>query len=116
VTDEQTLGIWLCILGLLVCLLFTSVFFIAGTNAEEQAYAELAVQHPSWPWTVINKHEIQLGMTGEMVEAAWGSPRAINRSVGSWGVHEQWVYGSYTKYSSPTYLYFENGILTSWSD
>jgi hypothetical protein len=48
-------------------------------------------------------------MTDEMVRLSWGSPRDINRSVGSWGVHEQWVY-----YSS--YLYFENGILTSWQD
>lgn len=53
--------------------------------------------------------EIFLGMTDKMAKESWGAPDDINRSVGSWGVHEQWVYGD-------TYLYFENGILTSWQD
>jgi hypothetical protein len=57
---------------------------------------------------VVNK-EIQLGMTKEMVDDSWGKPKDINRTVGSWGVYEQWVY-------SNTYLYFENGKLTSWQD
>jgi hypothetical protein len=56
-----------------------------------------------------SKKEITLGMTKEQVIASWGSPKDKNRSVGSWGVHEQWVYHS-------TYLYFENGILTSYQD
>ena len=46
-------------------------------------------------------------MTREMCREAWGSPDDINRSSGSWGVHEQWVYGL------GSYLYFENGILSS---
>lgn len=58
----------------------------------------------------IRKHEIWLGMTEEMALASRGAPDSINRDVGSWGVHEQWVYGD------STYLYFENGILTSWQD
>jgi hypothetical protein len=36
-----------------------------------------------------------------------GSPRNKNKSVGRWGVNEQWVYYS-------TYLYFENGRLKSY--
>ncbi|GAH38631.1 unnamed protein product [marine sediment metagenome] len=52
-------------------------------------------------------------MTKEQVEVSWGKPRDINKSVGSWGVHEQWIY---RKFSHSTYLYFENGILTSWQD
>jgi len=52
---------------------------------------------------------VMLKMTEEMVIASIGLPNDINRTVGSWGVHEQWVY--YTMY-----LYFENGILTSWQD
>ena len=44
-----------------------------------------------------------------MVRASWGKPDDINRSVGPWGVHEQWVYGY-------KYLYFEDGSLTSWQD
>jgi hypothetical protein len=48
-----------------------------------------------------------IGMTTEMAEISLGSPRNKNKSVGRWGVNEQWVYYS-------TYLYFENGKLTSY--
>jgi len=54
--------------------------------------------------------KIWIGMTREMAMESWGYPEDINRSVGSWGVHEQWVY------SNNRYLYIENGILTSWQD
>lgn len=54
--------------------------------------------------------KVVIGMTKEDVEASWGKPKDINRTVGSWGVHEQWVYGS------SNYLYFEDGKLTSWQD
>ena len=62
-------------------------------------------------WNTIINNQIQLGMTKEMVIDSWGRPDDINRTVGSWGVHEQWVYER-----NKTYLYFENGILTSWQD
>jgi|WetSurMetagenome_2_1015567.scaffolds.fasta_scaffold06003_7 hypothetical protein len=58
--------------------------------------------------TIINK-KVKIGMTKNMVLDSWGEPDDINRSVGSWGVHEQWVYGE-------NYLYFENGKLTSFQD
>jgi hypothetical protein len=56
---------------------------------------------------LISKHQVRLGMTDEQCRASWGRPRDINRSTGSYGVHEQWCYDGYN------YLYFENGILTS---
>lgn len=49
---------------------------------------------------------VRIGMTKAMCEESWGTPDDINTSIGSWGSHEQWVYG----YS---YLYFEGNILTS---
>ena len=52
---------------------------------------------------------VALGMNREQVKASRGNPRDINRTVGSWGVHEQWVYAS-------SYLYFENGVLASFQD
>jgi sRNA-binding protein len=58
---------------------------------------------------LIKSKKMQLGMTKEQVIFSWGKPEQINRSVGSWGVHEQWVYGG-------TYLYFENDVLISWQD
>jgi hypothetical protein len=55
-----------------------------------------------------------IGWTKDMVIESIGKPNDINRSVGSWGVHEQWVYG--TDISHTKYLYFENGILKSYQN
>ena len=55
---------------------------------------------------------IRLGMTKEQAEASWGKPYDINKSVYAFGVNEQWVYGEY----GSSYLYFEDGILTSWQN
>lgn len=53
------------------------------------------------------RHGVSLGMSQEdAVDSSWGKPRKINRSIGSYGTHEQWVYDG-------GYLYFENGVLTS---
>ena len=57
----------------------------------------------------IYENKIWIGMTKEMAIDSWGEPDDINRTVGNWGVHEQWIYGN-------TYVYFENGKLTSWQD
>lgn len=56
---------------------------------------------------LILEGRVRIGMTAQMCRDAWGEPSEINRSSGSWGVHEQWVYGV------GSYLYFEDGILTS---
>ena len=50
-------------------------------------------------------------MTDDMARESVGKPDDINRSTGSWGVHEQWVYSQ-----RKLYLYFENGKLTSTQD
>jgi hypothetical protein len=51
---------------------------------------------------------VRVGMTAEQVRASnWGKPEKINRSTGSYGVHEQWVYGS------GNYIYLENGAVSS---
>lgn len=52
-----------------------------------------------------------IGMSDSMATESLGSPEKINRSTGSWGVHEQWVYSN-----GSLYLYFQNGILTSTQD
>ena len=52
---------------------------------------------------------IWIGITKEMAIISRGYPKDKNRSVGSWGTHEQWVYDD-------EYLYFENGYLKSWQD
>jgi len=78
--------------------------------------AELFSRHPEWDEQT--KEEmltgvIKIGMTKELVVLRWGKPSDINRTVTSNRVREQWVYGYG---SSRKYLYFENGILTTWQD
>lgn len=57
----------------------------------------------------ILRHSIWIGMTDDMATKSIGTPKAVNKSVGSWGIHEQWVY-------EKKFLYFENGKLTSWQE
>jgi hypothetical protein len=69
------------------------------------------IKAKGWPANIeksVLDGRIQIGMTSEQATLAWGKPEQINKTVGSWGVHEQWVY------HSGNHLYFENGILTSW--
>ncbi len=57
--------------------------------------------------------QIMLGMSKEMMIASWGQPSDINKSVGSYGGHEQWVYDySFFQY----FVYFDNGVITSWQE
>ena len=59
--------------------------------------------------SLIKAQRIIIGMTKEQILLSWGKPDKINRTVGSWGVHEQWIYGD-------KYLYLENDKLTSFQD
>lgn len=81
----------------------------AATN---QARAKLISSKP-WPAEIksaVLNRKVLLGMTPEQVQMAIGKPKQINRSVYSFGVHEQWVY------NNGTYLYFENDKMTSFQD
>lgn len=55
----------------------------------------------------IIKGVVVTGWSKAMCIESWGQPSDINKTSGSFGVHEQWVYGD------GTYLYFENGKLTT---
>ena len=57
-------------------------------------------------WDLIAEGKVRIGMSKEACQLSWGKPKKINKTTGSYGVHEQWVYDS-------SYLYFENGKLTS---
>ena len=63
---------------------------------------------------IVDKYipQIRLGMADNQVRKLLGNPLNINRSVGKWGVHEQWVIEMPPPYKT-LYLYFENGILTT---
>lgn len=56
-------------------------------------------------WNSIETEKVFIGMTKLQATLAWGEPESVNRTIGSWGEHEQWVY------TLKSYLYFENGIL-----
>jgi len=47
------------------------------------------------------------GMTAEMVQDSWGSPRKINRVISGNDVREEWIYSS-------SWLYIENDTLVEW--
>ena len=57
----------------------------------------------------ILEHKIWIGMTKEMAIESWGKPKKNNRTVNAYGTSEQWIY-------SNAYVYFDDGLLTSWQD
>lgn len=73
----------------------------------ERASMEFASTLTFGQQSAIKAEQLTLGMTPCMAIAAWDRPERINQSVGSYGVHEQWVYPA-------NYLYFENGVITSY--
>jgi hypothetical protein len=96
-------------------------FQITGTNVSHSlrsedsfsnhfAETDPVLKYKKWGAKALNAIadcRVYLGMTADQVLVSWGKPNKINASVGSWGRHEQWVYGD------SSYLYFENGKLTS---
>lgn len=75
----------------------------------------LKAKYPDWSvedCDTISKRRIRIGMTTEQVAAAWGRPYRINRSHFPTGLHEQWVMDE----MGPNYVYFENGICTSFQN
>jgi hypothetical protein len=57
-------------------------------------------------WAIIQEGKVKVGMTAEACEVSWGKPNSINKTLTAGIASEQWVYGE-------SYLYFENGLLTS---
>ncbi len=47
------------------------------------------------------------GMTAEMVQDSWGTPRKINRVISGNDIKEEWIYSS-------SWLYIENDRLVEW--
>lgn len=55
---------------------------------------------------------VMTGMSAAQVRRSWGSPTKINRSTGSYGVHEQWVYER-GGIGRSQYVYLQNGVVSS---
>ena len=73
--------------------------------------------------------EILLEMTEEQVRASWGEPDHINRTTTKNSKHEQWIYEGISvweydevlqkitrKEKRTLYLFFDDGVFTSWQD
>ena len=55
----------------------------------------------------VPKRGVSIGMSmQEALASSWGKPRKVNRTITATRIREQWVY-------SGSYLYFEDGVLTS---
>ncbi|MEI8273408.1 MAG: hypothetical protein WCG08_12365 [Paludibacter sp.] len=87
-----------------------------GVFSDDYSFSKLftftnpKLKYPKIPtdiWSLICNEKVRIGMTKQQCRLSWGEPESINKSSGSWGVHEQWVYGS------NSYLYFQNGVLSS---
>lgn len=107
------------ILGL-ICLFFISCASIID-DPRRQKYIKAHPELSSQIKNAIFNGDILIGMTPEQVVASRGRPYDINRTTGSWGVHEQWVmlYENTAAFDDPkayeyAYIYFENGKVTSW--
>ena len=82
---------------------------------QKAKYAEILIERKALLIKLYGEEEGNLianqsywkGMTPSQAIQSLGKPLDINRTVGEWGRHEQWVYDG-------KYLYFENGILTSY--
>ncbi len=94
-------------------------YLVAKKQTGEQGYIAFNDRYffnqdpidPKWDKAVIEmvkQRKIKIGMTEQQALLSWGKPERVNKSVGSYGVHEQWVYGR------GQYVYMENGKLTSF--
>jgi len=59
---------------------------------------------------LVRKASIKIGISECQLYASLGMPLDQNRTVGGWGVHIQHVFGN------GTYVYTENGRVTSWQN
>jgi hypothetical protein len=94
---------------------YDQIVAMASCKPTRARITSLTTNHPDWEIGAVASvacRRIRIGMTAEQVRAAWGRPDDINRSVYSFGVHEQWVWedGDGIPYQ---FAYMEDGVLTS---
>jgi len=115
-SDEPNLILGLAIVAILFIVTVTipAIQFGPTRLSAEEISSE-------WPWWSmrdcerIAAHRVWIGMSMAMARLSLGEPSKVHRSVYSWGIHEQWVYHM-GDYIATRYLYFRDGILTSWQD
>jgi hypothetical protein len=85
---------------------------LARNRLVNEANAELSRRRAFAPreLELIAARQVSIGMSEGALLCSWGPPERANRSVGSWGVHIQYVY------PGRKYIYTQNGKVTSWQD
>jgi hypothetical protein len=63
---------------------------------------------------LVRQGVIKQGMTPKQVEDRLGKMYTKSEHVSTYGVSEVWIY-SYSSSIKKTYIYFDNGKVTSWS-
>lgn len=82
-------------------------------ETEKEKHARMIKEYGNVLANDILYKTIRLGQSEWVLKEILGKPDDINRMVGSFGTHEQWVYN---KGSKMKLYYFENGKLTGWQD
>lgn len=59
---------------------------------------------------LINTKKIKIGVREEVLHCSWGKPKDVNKTVGTWGIRKQYVYGG------GQYVYTRDGVIESWQD
>lgn len=70
-------------------------------------------------WDAIDSKKIFIGMSYLALNCSWGPAGlwgSINKSVGPWGTRLQIVFRECRTYCPTTYVYVENGKISSWSN
>ena len=77
------------------------------------AHQQLVVRNSFSPADLprIAAGRVELGMSEDAMLCVLGAPSSVNKSVGSWGDHRQYVYRDLG-----LYVYVENGKVASWQE
>jgi hypothetical protein len=71
-------------------------------------------EHPEVPTKYANAimvGEVLVGMSRDMVRAAWGDPTRLERLNNNSKGEERWIYGNYLASATVTHLYFKGDLL-----
>lgn len=93
-------------------------FYYKNPTPELRAEIDRRLGFGKDEWRLIDENKIRNGISANALVCSWGLPVPfgdIHQSVGQWGVHSQWVYRKCTSCDA-TYVYTQNGVVTSWSD
>jgi hypothetical protein len=84
------------------------------SSMNKSPFTNLERERRTWPAAIhqaVRERKVTIGMTKNMVIAAWGGPSAVNTTVVRGSTREQWVYRLGQLRSD--YVYFENGRVTA---